>query len=369
LKGKQTEIELKDGIVQMNKMSATSTKRSDQIRNKKSAGWRKSKSASARRKRTTVTPTAAPVMARNPAPSKPSKDYKPARKTRRRFDLALNSPGVEMRLPAIPQIHIGFRLLSFFLLAGFSYGLFTLWNSAQFRVDAAQIIGLQRITGEAVNTVLGISGEPIFTMDAANIEQVVKDEFQEFSAAEVEVSLPNSVVITVTERVPVLIWVQDERTNLVDENGSTFAMRVENESLALPVVESQANPPAPPAQQDSSMGSEAGSTLEFTALSMLKGPDEIEGLSSRPLLTREMVTAVLLMAESAPSEALLTYTAEHGLAWQDKRGWSVYFGAPEDMEMKLKVYRTILDHLKSQDTRPEMISVEFLSSPYFRIAG
>ncbi|OGO28127.1 MAG: hypothetical protein A2Z16_00200 [Chloroflexi bacterium RBG_16_54_18] len=350
-------------------MSATKTKRSNQTPDKKSASWRKSKSSFARRKRVAVTSSAPPVMARSPAQSTMTKDFKPRRKTRRRFDLALNSPGVEMRLPAIPQIHIGWRLLSFFLLAAFSYGFFTLWNSARFRVEAAQIVGLQRITSEAVNTVLGISGEPIFTVDAANIEQVVKDEFQEFSAAEVEVSLPNSILITVTERVPVLIWIQDERTILVDENGNTFPMRVENESLALPVIEAQTNPPAPPAQKDPDLGSEAGSTLELAALSMLEESDDLEGLSSRPLLAREMVTAVLRMAENAPSEALLTYTAEHGLVWQDKRGWSVYFGAPENMEMKLKVYRSILDHLKSQDTRPEMISVEFLSAPYYRIAG
>jgi hypothetical protein len=102
---------------------------------------------------------------------------------------------------------------------------------------------------------------------------------------------------------------------------------------------------------------------------MLDESDDLEGFSSRPLLTREMVKAVLLMAQNAPPEALLVYTAEHGLVWQDKRGWSVYFGAPGDIEMKLKVYRSILDHLKSQDTRPEMISVEFLSAPYYRIAG
>jgi hypothetical protein len=117
-------------------MAATSTKRSDQIRNKKNAILRKPKPAPARRKRAAVTTTATPVMARNPAPSSMTKDFKPARKTRRRFDLSLNSPGVEMRLPAIPQIRFGWRLLSFFLLAAFSYGLFT-WNSAGFRVQAA----------------------------------------------------------------------------------------------------------------------------------------------------------------------------------------------------------------------------------------
>lgn len=274
-----------------------------------------------------------------------------------------------MRLPALPQVHLGWRMLSFVLLGLFSFGLYTLWYSNQFRVPAARVVGLQNITSESVNTVLGISGTPVFTLDAGNLEQVLKAEFQEFSAAQAHIALPNSVVITVTERVPVLIWLQDERTNLVDENGITFPLRMENESLVLPVIEAEINPPAPPGQLADSLITEAVPTFDLGTFSALEAGENMQESSSRPLLTRDMVAAVLLMAKNAPPEALLLYTEEHGLVWKDKRGWSVYFGAPQDMEMKLKVYRAILDHTKVQDTRPELISVEFISAPYYRIAG
>lgn len=276
-----------------------------------------------------------------------------------------------MRLPAIPRLQFGWRLVSFVLFSVFSFGLYTLWSSSQFRVTSAHVIGLQRISSEAVNTVLGISGDPVFALNASQLEQIIQDEFPEFSAAQAQVTLPNSVVITVTERVPVLIWLQDDRSNLVDQNGMTFPMRMEmeKESLALPVIEAETSPPAPPQQLEGGQELLTTSAQDLSPFSTLEPGTDPEGFYSRPLLTSEMVNAVLLMAKNAPPEALLTYTADHGLVWKDKRGWLVYFGAPRDMEMKLKVYRAILDHTKAQDTRPEVISVEFISAPYYRIAS
>ena len=91
--------------------------------------------------------------------------------------------------------------------------------------------------------------------------------------------------------------------------------------------------------------------------------------TSQPLLTQEMVDAILLLVKQAPQDTTISYSIEHGLAWTDKRGWNVYFGTSQDMEMKLLLYQSILGYLKSQDTRPEMISVEFLNSPYYRLAS
>lgn len=365
-KEKRSAIELKGATFRMDEMRTTSSKRSDLLREKRKTSSRNKLLLTTRRKRRMSSPITPPVIARNLSAGIPLSENKPARKTRRRFDLALSSPGAEMRLPALPQVRVGWRLLTFVLLAAFSFALYSLWNAPIFRVATAQVVGLRRVTNEAVNTVVEVSGQSIFTLDAEHIQQVIQDGFQEFSAAQVEVSLPNSVVITVTERVPVLIWVQDERTNLVDENGVTFPARIENENLNLPVVESDSNPPLPAGV---SADFAAGPGFNQPASPSLGESAYIEGMSSRPLLTREMVAAILLMAKYAPADAQLVYTSDHGLVWQDKRGWSVYFGSPDNMEMKLKVYRAILDHLKAEDARPEMISVEFLDAPYYRLAG
>ena len=347
-------------------MTEVSSKRSEQIRLKRKEMPRKSKPAAGRRKKALSTPVSPPVMARNPASAVGKVESKSTKKTRRRYDVTLGNQGAEVRLPAIPQVRIGWRFVSFLILALFSYGLFSIWNSSDYRVEAAQVNGLKHVTSLAVNTVLDVAGKPVFTMDAKYMEQLLQDEFHEFSEATVLVSLPDSVVVSVTERIPVLIWQQDGRTNLVDENGVIFPLREDSVSFPLPVIEAEANPPMP-----AFINPEKGQDLPSQLVSLESVPvnEDIDGTKARPLLTQEMVKAVLLMAENAPDESILTYTVEHGLVWKDKRGWSVYFGAPEDMEMKLRVYRAILDHLKSQDTQPEMISVEFLNGTYYRLSG
>jgi hypothetical protein len=307
-----------------------------------------------------------PVMARNPTLTLPQAEDKARRKTRRRYDVPIGGQGAEIRLPALPRVKVGWRLISFILLGLFSYGLYTVWNSIDFQVESAHINGLKRVSGEAVNAVLDVEGKPIFTLDAARMQKQLEDEFPEFSQVAVEVSLPNSVAVTVTERIPVLIWMQGDHTKLVDDHGMTFPLREDIANFPLPMVEANDNPPSPPAppSEGELAGAEQGTSSSITA----EGPNTATE-TAQPLLTQEMVDAILLLVKQAPQDAKISYSIEHGLAWTDKRGWNVYFGTSQNMEMKLLLYQSILGYLKTQDTRPEMISVEFLNSPYYRLAS
>jgi hypothetical protein len=58
----------------------------------------------------------------------------------------------------------------------------------------------------------------------------------------------------------------------------------------------------------------------------------------------------------------------HGLGWNDGFGWVVFFGKDtEEMDQKLKVYRVLAKRLKKENPRPELISVEYLHAPYYRL--
>ena len=62
------------------------------------------------------------------------------------------------------------------------------------------------------------------------------------------------------------------------------------------------------------------------------------------------------------------YTAGHGLGWKDPRGWEVYFGMNlKDMEMKLRVYKTLVKRLGKEKIQPQLISVEYVHAPYYRL--
>jgi hypothetical protein len=118
-------------------------------------------------------------------------------KPRRRYDVALSMPGVEMRLPSLPQVAIGWRLVSFLLAAALATFLYHLWSAPEYHVQAAQVVGLQRLSSQDVNAVLEVRGESIFAINTTALEKELQQAFPEFASAEVKVGLPGEVFVTV----------------------------------------------------------------------------------------------------------------------------------------------------------------------------
>ncbi|HSF80125.1 MAG TPA: FtsQ-type POTRA domain-containing protein [Anaerolineales bacterium] len=262
------------------------------------------------------------------------------KKTRRRVDFKLSVPGAEMRLPALPEINFSMRWISGLLVLALSFLLYQMWNSASFLIEEAELIGLQRLSSRDVNTVLDLADEPVFSVDVNQLESKLNTAFPEFSAVSIEVSLPNSVRVTVDERVPILSWHQEGRTVLVDANGVAFPVRGENTSTPALVVEAASSPPV------ESELLEAGAPAQFMPM--------------------EMVSAILSMSAQAPAGIPLAYDAEHGLGWKDPNGWDVYFGKLNNMAIKLNIYQTLYEKFEKEGIRPALVSVEYIHSPYFR---
>jgi hypothetical protein len=124
--------------------------------------------------------TMPPVMMRGSMPGRPVQTRKPG-KTRRRYDVALDVPGAELRLPALPQVQIGWRLLSGVMTIALLAVLYHVWNSPAYRVDEAEVTGLLRLTSADVNAVLDVADEPIFTLSAAELQKRLVESFPEFS--------------------------------------------------------------------------------------------------------------------------------------------------------------------------------------------
>lgn len=307
-------------------------------------------------------------LARNPRTAAPAAQRGSPR-SRKMVNLTLNGQGAEMRLPALPRPRVSWRAASFLLLAFLGAALYALWTLPDFQVEAAQVSGLQRLTGGLVNKELGLTGKPIFTLDAAEVQQELLTTFPEFSSAQVRVELPNTVLITVTERVPALIWQQDGRDRLVDATGMTFPARQDLPPGALPTVQALGDPPLVAASQAVEAQPAADPALDAIKQALpenlrRKLPAENQ---VRPLLAPQMVQAILAMADMAPTGSQIVYDTAHGFGWQDRRGWMVYFGDFADMEMKLQVYRAVLDNLKSSGVRPELISLEYVYAPFYRV--
>jgi cell division protein FtsQ len=331
------------------------------IPNSKPAGRR-----SQRRSAAPSAPYVPPVMVRSSMAAHAPVARKRG-KTRRRYDVALGVPGAEMRLPALPQVHVGWRLISLVMVALLGAALYHLWNSPKYQVDNVKVSGLQRISSDQVNTDLQVAGQPVFSLNpGAMREQLLKD-FPEFKSVAVSVGWPNKVTVTVSERLPVLTWQQDGKSLFVDADGIAFAPRAGEKPLG-PVIQASSAPPVlltgqQPAQtnlQDQLAAITQGSTGGQAAQAGASQPAAL-----RPWLTPQMVTGILTLAKQAPKGTSIVYDRQHGLGWKDAGGWNDYFGDGQDMAMKLNVYKAIVQQLKSEDITPDFISVEYVHAPYY----
>jgi hypothetical protein len=326
-------------------MSATehSSRRKLEPRQKRIDGNRPTKPVSVRRTTKSKKVGDPPVMARASAYGVFPRLAKPRRKVKRRFDILVNPGGAEMRLPALPQIGLDWRLLSLVLTAVLGFGLYQILTLPLFRVEAAQVNGLEHVSRAQIEQTLDLSGEMIFALNPLEIEKTLLSTHPEFSRVEVSVGIPNQVEISVIERSPVLVWRMGGISNLVDADGMPFSLRENFPVIDLPVVHAEEFG-APPAESS-------------------EEPDVVQAL-----ISPKMVEAVLQLSEVAPLGANLVYTAEHGLGWQEPDGRFIYFGNDEEIYMKYSVYEALWKQLQGEGLEPVFVSVEHVHVPYYHLA-
>jgi cell division protein FtsQ len=276
--------------------------------------------------------------------------------TKRRIDIPLNVTGAEVRLPSIPLIHIGWRAVSLLMVLMMIASLVLIWKSPTFKVASLKTVGLERLTLSDLNAVVRLRGDSIFTVNPDKIDDALKLAFPELSKVSVKVNLPSKVTIEVSERQPIIAWVQDGKETWVDADGVSFPARG-TISDTLVRVEGYGTPPGLV---------QTGQTVEVQTAS---GETAISTAITPTLrLSTDLVSAILSLGSKMPPDTLLVYDSEHGLGWNDPKGWDVFFGSDErDMEMKLAVYQSLVERLESEGIQPALISVEYVHAPYYRM--
>lgn len=277
----------------------------------------------------------APVVARGGFAQPSTNRRKPLK---RRFDLTTSAPGVELRLPALPMVALGWRALSGSLTILLTVVLVYLWNAPTYRVDDIQIEGLQRLTSRDIYSFMNVRGEPIFAVDAVQVLQGLQTAFPELATMSLQVDLPAKLLLTLEERQPVLAWEQDGRTVWVDANGIAFPPRGDLQPDFLVIAET--DPPAV----------------------------SLQARAAHQLLDPEMVNTLISVYALAPEGQPLVYSAEYGLGWQDPKGWQAYFGHDlSDAAAKLQVYQSLRRYLIDEKIKPVFVSVAYPHAPYYRL--
>ncbi len=330
------------------KSDQQTSKRADNVRNRRTNRSQKRTQTEVfsrgRKERVTSSP---PVMVRGGSAAFPVREQHRGKRAKRRFDVALNTPGAEMRLPSLPMVSFGWRILSGVLVGILAFTLYTIWNAPMYVVTAVEVEGLQRLTNEDINAVARVSDKPIFMVDPLKVRDELEKAFPELSNVSVDVKMPASVKVRVVERQPVITWVEDGHEIWVDPTGMAFPKRGEEEPAV--VVKAENSPP----------------TVSIAGEGEL--PDDTKNEPKR-FLPAQLVSAILAISFQAPENTSLLYNGMHGLGWKDKRGWEVYFGMnSDDIEMKLQVYKTIVKQLSKKKIQPTFISVEYVHAPYYRL--
>lgn len=269
---------------------------------------------------------------------------RPARKhARRRFQIALpHLPRANARAISIPRPHFGWRLLSFLLVALFGTALYLAFNRPELRVTEAKLNGNQIITQAELNSVLNIAGQPIFTLTPSDLETRLRLNYPELISVRVTVALPNLVSVNVTERQPVIRWEQGGGYTWISEDGIAFRPRGELAGL-IPVVALSAPP--------------------------VDGLGSADPLTPVPFVSTEMVQALKGLVTHVPPGTPILYEKGYGFGWNDPRGWRVHFGTrANDVELKMRVYESMVSSLTQRGIRPALINVMYPSAPYYRMS-
>jgi len=266
---------------------------------------------------------------------------KPKQNARRRFNITMHMPRTDIRSISIPRPHLGWRLLSFVLVSLLGAALYFAFESPELRVTEVQLAGNQILTQQEVNAVLNLSGQPVFLLTPSDIETRLRLNYPELASVRVEMSLPNLVSVNVTERKPFIRWEQGGGYTWIAEDGIAFRPRGEMEGLISVVALS-----APPVEGGGS-----------------------DPLTPAPFISTEMVQALRGLAWHVPPGTPILYDKDYGFGWNDPRGWRVHFGiSASDVELKMRVYESMVDSLSQRGIRPAVINVMYPTAPYYRMS-
>ena len=296
-----------------------------------------------------------PIVVRGSIPSAIPLRNQTKSKVKRQYYVNLQATGAELRLPALPIVNPGWRLLSGVLVIGLLALCLMMLNSQTFTIGNLEINGLQRLTTADIETVLGLNGTSIITVNPQEISEKITTAFPELTNVEVKAGFPAHVTIHATERQPVLAWQNGENILWVDPEGVLIPPR--GEAGTLLTIQATDAPP-------------------LVAIPVSETPVEKEDTSVLPTvgnnilgrtMDKNVLAAIFQLSLQSPDGTNLKYTTSDGLGWRDPHGWDVYIGLTlEDIDAKLNTYTQIVNELTTKGITPVMVSVEHIYAPFYR---
>ncbi|HEY44814.1 MAG TPA: FtsQ-type POTRA domain-containing protein [Anaerolineae bacterium] len=257
------------------------------------------------------------------------------KRTRRRYDFALPTGiGVEARLPAIPTVHLGSRLLTIFLLSSVILALGRAFSSNDFYVEQAKVLGNKLLSNDQARSMAQVDGNLVFLIDPQQVADQLM-QFPEVLSAQVDIGWPNQVEIQLVEREPIVEWDDAGRAWWMSADGVAFIQH--------------------------------GS---WPDLIKVKAEESILHVSKDPLvpvIKPEVLSAAVTLSAHLPEIEILNYDSEYGLGIEDGIGSKIYFGVEGDMAVKVRMYQQIAERLSAQNIHRVKIFLMDQDHPFYRV--
>lgn len=335
----------------------TSVNRSEKLRQKRQpVDQTRSEAPSATSTRTVVdTSRVVTHRSTNAAVNRSSVGVQPKRKV----VYAVGANGVETRMPALPIIRFSWQWISGILTILLLMFIILLVNSPIFTVNGFEVHGLTTYSSTDFDHLLTGRQKSIFLVNTSEILDAILVSFPELVGSQVEISMPNRIVISAAERKPVILWNSDAGDYWIDAEGVILAPR--GEASGLLIIESPASPPLLVERQ------EPRNFVEYATMVFERKTRPANPADRAAHIHPDMLQVAMEMNTHIPEGATLIYDPISGMGWRDPAGWDVYFGNDlSNVQMKQVMYQAILGRLQDMGVSPEMISVEHVDAPYYR---
>jgi hypothetical protein len=250
----------------------------------------------------------------------------------------------------------------------------------RFYLTVIPVEGAASIPPQEIVEASELAGAHIFSVDPVEAADRIAAVPGVISST-VTLEWPNAATIRVREDSPVAIWEEGGELYWVNAEGQLTPARAAVPGLLhiragrdataarTGTIEAQETATATDLERAAQEQVAQDRGVEERATTEDDGTvvDESSGVNvvDLPFVPQEVVQGALQLRALRPNIDVLFYDLSGGLSYQDGRGWRVYFGAGEDMDEKLAVYETLVEHLLAQQATPAYISVSNQEKPFY----
>jgi cell division septal protein FtsQ len=207
-------------------------------------------------------------------------------------------------------------------------------TSNDFYVEQTKVLGNKLLSNTQTRSMAQVDGNLIFNIDPQRVVDQLM-QYPEILSAEVNISWPNQVEISLVEREPVVEWHDAGRTWWMSADGVAF---IQHGSWP-DIVKVRAQAPVLQVYEDPLV----------------------------PVIKPEVVSAAVALSANLPEVETFSYDPVYGLGIEESNGRVIHFGVEGDMTVKVQMYRQLVERLSARNRDRVEVFLMSQDHPFYRL--